>query len=96
MFASPTIHIVLLELFILLKKKSRLALCLKSPTDCLYCALITTFLLILFIISMANDTMSLLFVPQSDLSLNVKIVNKDTYTTPSAMFPNLVYRGAFL
>ena len=72
-FVSATIYIALLDFFILLKKFSRYVFdCLKSPAVCLYCVLMTTFLLFLFLISMVSDSMSLLFVPKSELSLNVR------------------------
>ena len=46
--------------------------CLKSLTGYLDCALMATFLLFLFIISMSSDSMPLLFVSKADLSLSVR------------------------
>ena len=72
-FVSSTVYFALLEFFILLKKCTRnVSYCLKSPADCHYCALMTTFLFFLFVISVTSDSRSLLFVPKSDLSLNVR------------------------
>ena len=47
-------------------------ICLKSPAGCVYCAIMTTVFLFLFITSMTSVSISLLFVAKSGLGLNVR------------------------
>ena len=87
LFIIRLLYIALLVFFMLLKKCSRYVLyCLKLQAGCLYCVLMTIFLLIL--LSLWEVTQTLI---NQTWFKRQRIVNEDAYTNHSAMLANLVY-----